>query len=624
MGQDHLTDLIERRLDRRSFLAGSLGATAGLMMGGRRGLAIKRQGAALKFVEVPGGRDGHHHVPTGYKSDVLIRWGDPLDPTGPAFSPTNLSAAIRKTQFGDYNDFIGYFPLGHGEVASRHGLLCVNHEFSRPDYMFPGFTTRKDLVRLTKSHAACELASQGVSVIEVELKDNTWGRVPKSRFARRITGLDTPVDISGPAAGSPRMRTGYDPTGRRVLGTFANCAGGMTPWGTLLSCEENFQVYFVGSTKDHPEPENLARYEVTGRLGAAGYWGMFIDRLNLVREPLEFNRYGWVVEVDPYDPTARPIKRTALGRFRHEGASSVVNRDGRVVVYLGDDAPGEYLYRFVSAHTVHPVDRKRNLHLLDEGVLSVARFDDEGTLRWMPLVFGSGPLNEKNGFKSQADVLIETRRAADLLGATSMDRPEGVEANPVSQRVFVMLTNNVGRGKTNPLNAANPRTNNIHGHVLELIPPGGNHAAESYKWDIFLRGGDPKSKTDDADYQGSLVTDSGWISCPDNCTFDRRGRLWIATDGHRGGADGLFACETSGPRRALTRRFFRAPAGAEVCGPRFTPDNTTLFLSIQHPGMGPGAHFSQPTCRWPDQGSDGPARSAVLAIRREDGGVIGD
>ena len=404
-----------------------------------------------------------------------------------------------------------------------------------------------------------------------------------------------------------------------------NCAGGITPWGTVLTAEENFHLYFHLTSPPAKEAANHQRYSV----GADRQynWYQVDERFDADRHPHEPNRFGWVVEFDPYDPTSVPVKRTALGRLRHEGASTSISHDDRVVIYMGDDSRFEYLYKFVSNRPYVADDPEANRDLLDDGILYVARFSEDGTVRWLPLLWGdgpAGPLVSGNGFASQADVLIETRRAASLLGATPMDRPEDVEENPVTHHVFVMLTNNSHRTPS-MTDAANPRAGNQHGHIIELLIPQvdgrPDHTATQHGWDLFLMGGD--SLHGSGFYQGHRP--QGWLSCPDNCTFDNAGRLWIATDGAESAAgflDGIYCCDTTGPNRALTRQWFRAPRGAELCGPCFTPDYSTLFIAVQHPGA--GSTFAQPSTRWPHAfDSQLPPQPAVVAIMRQDLGAVG-
>jgi len=423
------------------------------------------------------------------------------------------------------------------------------------------------------------------------------------------------------------MRTKANPAGTTVLGMVGNCGGGVTPWGTILTAEENFDQYFMGESADASESANYRRlgFRPAGPFG----WGRFHDRFDLTKEPREANRFGWIVEIDPYDPTWVPAKRTALGRFKHEAAETTLTPDGRVVVYSGDDARNEYFYRFVSHGHFNSNDLTANRDLLDEGTLSVARFLDDGMVVWEPLVFGEGPLTPANGFKNAADVVIDARLAADLLKATPMDRPEDVEANPVNGNVYVVLTNNSDR---KVVDKANPRPGNRVGHILELAPPRADgkpdHGADRFAWNIFLLAGDPANPSHQARY-GGTISASGWLACPDNIAFDKQGRMWIASDQGEaqqifGIGDGIWACDVDGPGRAVTRMFYRAPTGAEMCGPAFTPDCRTLFVAVQHPaGDDRGSNYDTPSTRWPDFRDDMPPRSSVVAITRNDGGIIG-
>jgi secreted PhoX family phosphatase len=486
--------------------------------------------------------------------------------------------------------------------------------------MFPGIAAGYP-ESMTAELCAVEMAAHGGSIVEIVLRDGRWSVVLDSPYNRRLMADATPMQVTGPAAGHPRLATRADPGATLVQGTLNNCAGGITPWGTYLLGEENFHGYFLGALpEEHAEAGNHQRYGVPG-----GWfqWGRFREEFDLAREPNAPNRYGWVVEVDALDPDSTPKKRTALGRCKHEGAESVIAPDGRVVLYMGDDQQFEYVYKFVTTGRYDPTNRAANLDLLDDGTLYVARFDADGTLAWLPLLHGTGPLTEANGFRSQADVVIETRRAADLLGATPMDRPEDVEAQPGTGRVYVMLTNNVRRTPAQK-DAANPRAENAFGHIVEITTPDGDHTATSARWEILLRAGDP-TRPEFGALWNPATSANGWFGSPDNCAFDPDGRLWVATDGNdaTGAADGLWGVETEGELRGTGYAFFRAPVGAEVCGPCFARDGRTLFVSVQHPGDGDRATFENPTTRWPDFAPDGPPRPAVVAIRRDDGGPIG-
>jgi secreted PhoX family phosphatase len=630
-GNPTMGEVIATRFNRRDLLRGSLAVAAISATVGSRALAANEQPAkktplaSFDFKEIEAGVDHTHHVAEGYDAQVLLRWGDPLFPDAPAFDPMSQSAEKQARQFGYNTDFVGYIPI---EGSSDHGLLVVNHEYTNEELMFPGLGVQdaKDVnfAKMTKDLVDIEMAAHGGAVVEIRRRNGQWQVVKDSKYTRRITA-ETPMDITGPAAGHARMRTSADAEGRKVRGMVNNCAGGVTPWGTWLSCEENFNGYFWGKmAEDHPEARNYKRYGI----GAPAYaWGKFHDRFDLAKEPNEANRFGWVVEIDPFDPNFVPKKRTALGRTKHEGAAGITNGDGRYVIYLGDDERFDYVYKFVTAGKVDPQNRAANFGLLDEGVLYVARYNPDGTGAWLPMVHGQGPLTEANGFRSQADVLIETRRAADLLGATKMDRPEDIEANPATNRVYVMLTNNTRR-KEDQVDAANPRANNAFGHIVEMMPEGGNHAATAFAWEVLVKCGDPSVASVGATFS-SETTRNGWFGMPDNCAIDSQGRLWISTDGNNakatGRADGLWALETEGELRGTSRHFFRVPLGAEMCGPCFTPNDETLFLAVQHPGEseeGAPASFENPATRWPDFKDGMPPRPSVLVVTRQGGGKI--
>ncbi|NWG23048.1 MAG: PhoX family phosphatase [Pseudorhodoplanes sp.] len=631
-----LGDIIAARLQRRDVLKGALGVAA--IAAGLAPLAIAAAGSAranatrFAFSEVEAGVDPRHHVAEGYDADVLIRWGDPVLPGAPAFDPQHQSAAAQKLQFGYNNDYLGYLPMRGAANPSRHGLLVVNHEYTNEELMFPGLgrqdTKTAAFGKMTREIADIEMAAHGGSVLEVRRDNGKWSVVPNSQFARRIDA-STPMRIGGPAAGHERMKTAADPSGREVTGMLNNCAGGITPWGTWLTCEENFHGYFSGKVPDdHREARNHKRYGVGGNWFI---WSKWHDRFDVAKEPNEANRFGWVVEIDPFDPSSTPVKRTALGRTKHEGAYVHVNKDGRIVVYSGDDERFDYVYKFVSNRRFDPASPAANRDLLDDGILYVARYDADGTGEWLPLVHGQGPLTEGNGFASQADVLIETRIAADFLKATRMDRPEDVKVNPATQSVYVMLTNN-SRRKADQVDAANPRPDNRFGHIIEMIPPGGDHASSQFRWEILVRCGDPAIAEVGATFHAS-TTRNGWFGMPDNCAIDHQGRLWVATDGNSGSrtgrTDGVWALETDGPMRGASKLFFRCPAGAELCGPMFTPDDETLFVAIQHPGESDDdpkaepATFENPSTRWPDFKDGMPPRPSVVAITRKGGGRIG-
>jgi len=621
-------EIIARR-SRRDVMRGMLGVSAMSAMVSPAALFAARaaeaqsQGASFDFTELDAGVTADQRVAEGYDAHVLIRWGDPVEADAPDFDPMNQSAEAQEKQFGYNNDFIGYVPLPAGSDNSEHGLLAVNHEYTNEELMFPNYSED------TAETVAIEQAAHGLTVVEVS-KDGPngqWTYKKDSPYNRRISGRSTPLTISGPAAGHARLKTSADPTGLNIIGTLNNCAGGVTPWGTTLHAEENFHGYFGGTLEEgHRETRNHARYGVPGEWYS---WAKFDRRFDVGQEPNEANRFGWIVELDPYDPNSTPVKRTALGRFKHEAAWVAVADDGRIGVYMGDDQRFDYLYKFVSNNRYDPNDRRANFGLLDDGTLFVARFHENGKVDWLPLVWGTGPLTPENGFESQADVLIETRVAADLVGATPMDRPEDVEVDPTSGHVYVMLTNNSQREDTNP---ANTRAPNPHGHIVD-IATGKDYGSLQDDWSVLVQCGNPENPDEEAVW-GPATTESGWFSSPDNCAIDNRGRLWVTTDGNSAAetsrSDGVWAMETEGELRGSAKHFYSCPAGAEMCGPYFTPNDETLFLAVQHPAdngedwpeFGQPSTFENPSTRWPDFQDGMPARPSVVSVVKSGGGKI--
>ena len=623
----------EVNAERRALLKGSLAGGALALAGipfagcaatpGPAGAAAKP--ATPGFVPVAPSKADAIVVPEGYEAYVLYAWGDPVS-DGPAFrQDASNTAADQAGQAGMHHDALHYFAMVEGSaLSSTHGLLVVNHEYTDDGLLHADGMRTWTAEKVAKSQAA-----HGVSVVEARVVGGRWTIVRPSRYARRVTGT-TPIRVSGPAAGDAAMRTRDDASGLAVLGTINNCAHGVTPWGTYLACEENFNGYFVNASGSLP-PEHR-RYGITAK-GFGYRWHEFDERFDAAKHPNEPNRFGWVVEVDPWDPRSTPVKRTALGRFKHEGATVALAADGRVVVYMGDDERFEYVYKFVSSGRYRPGEREANRALLDEGVLHVARFDADGTGRWLPLVHGQGPLTAANGFASQADVLIRARSAGDALGATKMDRPEWIAVSPQGNDVYCTMTNNSQRGaKDRPgVDAANPRAANVFGHVVRWREAGGDPGSiVPFRWDIFARCGDPAHA--DAGKRGDVRGDA--YGSPDGLWFDPRGLLWIQTDVststlNKGdyanlGNNMMLAADVA---TGETRRFLVGPAGCEVTGVVMTPDLTTMFVDIQHPGESPSerADPDRPKAisSWPDGPSGGRPRSATIVVRRRDGGIVG-
>ena len=601
-------------------MAGALSGTlAGCASGGPAGA-----GPRLGFQPVPPSAADTVVVPEGYVAEAIAPWGDPVGIAGamPAFRPdAGNSAAEQAVQMGMHHDGMHYFALD----GSRRGLLVMNHEYTDDGLLHTDGMANWSADKVRKAQAA-----HGVSVIEVAQQGGRWQVVKPSRWARRITA-NTPFALGGPAAGHPLMRTALDPAGRTVLGTLNNCAAGITPWGTYLSGEENWAFYFDG-----PE-QNDADQQRWGLRKTGWYrWGEHDERFDAKKHPNEFHRFGWVVEIDPMDPDSLPVKRTALGRAAHEGAWVAVTRDGRAVVYSGEDARFEYLYKFVSRDRIAPAGNGRtaaqaNRTLLDHGTLYVARFDADGTGRWLPLVHGQGPLTAANGFADQGEVLIKARQASDLLGGTKMDRPEWLAIDPATRQVFCSLTNNSARGAAGQpgVDAANPRANNVMGQVIRWVDDG-DFDGTTMRWDHLLLAGDPANARPEA--QGNVRGDA--FACPDGLYFDARGVLWIQTDMStsamgkgelaRLGNNQMLACD---PATGEVRRFLTGPVGCEITGATMAPDGRSFFINIQHPGETPSERSdpAAPTrwSTWPEGPGAARPRSATLVIRRRDGGLIG-
>ncbi|WP_046468321.1 PhoX family protein [Allosalinactinospora lopnorensis] len=620
-GNPPFQKVLANRFSRRDMLrGGTIAATGFLVSGMVNGNAGARPtpgrpSPLLGFTAVPPSDADAVVVPDGYSADVLIRWGQPLRSDGPAWKKDASNTAEEAAeQIGSHHDGMHFFPLGKGKEANRHGLLVLNHEYIDRTLLY----TDGD-EEMTREKVDKALASHGVSIVEIELVDGEWQAVD-SECNRKVTPT-TPVELSGPVPADHPELQARDPQPR---GTINNCSHGVTPWNTYLTCEENFNAYFGttdGSWEPTPEQD---RYGIN----AAGFdyrWYEVDPRFDVATNPKELNRFGWVVEIDPFDPGHTPVKRTALGRVKHEGAVTTESR-GRVVVYTGDDQDGDYIYKFVGSGPWKAV-RARGESPLDHGTLYVARFDDDGSGEWLPLVFDEGPLTADNGWEDQADVLLRTREAADAVGATPMDRPEWIAVQPSSNDVFCSLTNGeLGEGD------ASPRDPNPYGHIIKWREKDGHNTATTFTWDIFVLAGDPA-------YDDEVELDEdGIFGSPDGLWFDPDGRLWIQTDVSNSvqndpeeGYDNIAnnAMLAADPSTGEIRRFLTGPRGAEITGVITTPDQKTMFINVQHPGESTAA-IGEPTpedpravSNWPDFDSGGRARSATVVIRKDDGGVIG-
>ncbi|HUG35782.1 MAG TPA: PhoX family phosphatase [Candidatus Limnocylindrales bacterium] len=618
-----LASVLAARLSRRRLLAGGLAAAGATLLGPALRPAAAQNGL-LGFASVPIWREDTIAVPRGYRAEVLYAWGDPIS-AGPAFRPdASNTVEDQEAQAGMHHDGLHFFPLPVGGSSSTHGLLAVNHEYTDDGLLHPGGMDPWTAEKVRKSQAA-----HGVSVVEARLDRGRWSVVRPSTFARRITG-STPIRLTGAAAGHAWLQTAADPTGLTALGTLNNCANGYTPWGTYLTCEENFNGYFVNRSAAVGPLQR--RYGINER-GFGYRWHEHDARFDAAAHPNEPNRFGWVVEIDPYDPHRPAVKHTALGRFKHEGAALAMAGDGRVVFYMGDDERFEYVYKFVSRDAWTPgMSRAAGMRLLEHGTLYAARFDADGTGEWRALAHGLNGLDAGAGFPSQAEVLINARRAADVAGATKMDRPEWIAVHPRTSEAYVALTNNANRGKAgSPApDAANPRAENVFGHIVRWRERGGAAAGTRFDWDVFLLCGDPTLA--DAGRHGTIKGDV--FGSPDGLWFDARGVLWIQTDVstsvlHKGDYAGIGNNQmlAADPATREVRRFLTGPGGCEITGVTVTPDGTSLFVNVQHPGE-TASERSNPAApkavsSWPDGPAGGRPRSATLVIRKTDGGLLG-
>ncbi|MXX23490.1 MAG: PhoX family phosphatase [Rhodospirillales bacterium] len=603
--------VVRRRLSRRRFRRGAaeLITTAFVTAAARtRPAPPDSARGPLPFSSVAANTRDTVTVPEGYSWHVVVRWADAMWSDGHPLDPvTGGTGASQERAFGDNNDGMELFTIGH------RTLLAVNNEYVNRHILFgtsgSGLPRTADDVRKSK-------AAHGVSIVEVRQENGIWSVVPDSCYNRRITA-DTPMAITGPARGHHLLRTAADPDGIRSLGTWNNCGSGKTPWDTFLTCEENFHFYFASSDPEAELPDALARYGVQASDRNIG-WSAHDERFDIAKHPNEANRVGYVVEIDPTDPLSIPRKRTALGRFKHENAELVVADSGQVVVYMGDDERGEFLYRFISDG--HYREGGDNAGLLEAGTLFAARFDDDGSGAWLPLT------PETTGLPSVADICVHTRQAASAVRATTMDRPEWVAANPTGPEVYCCLTNNTHRGKEpnsggdpTPVNGPNPRAENRYGQIVRWRPTRGDHASSTFSWDLYVVAGNPAVHTGPNAGSPNLTTENMFNS-PDGLAFDSTGMLWIQTDGAYSD-EGDFAGQGNNqmllghPATGEIRRFLVGPKECEVTGVTWSADRKTMFVGIQHPGEKGGSHFPG--------GGDTIPRSAVIAVTRDDGGRIG-
>ena len=597
--------VVERALSRRGFLGSAVAFGSGAAVFGSGILSsatsARAQTAGFNFEPIDIATDFDIHVPNGYQWKSMVRWGDPLftEAEGAYSAETGVPVGMSDKVFGENTDGMETFE-SDGRV-----LLAINSEYVNPKINLPaaseGVPQSADEVLMLKN-------MQGVTVVEVADQGAGWSVVLDSPFNRRITH-ETVMTMDGPAAGGDLVKTNADPEGMSPKGTMNNCGSGKTLWDTYLTCEENFNGYF-GATGEYDETDGLIRYGVGGE-GRYAY-EKFDPRYDLSVEPNEPNRHGWVTEIDPADPESTPIKHTALGRFKHENAEMVQASDGRVVVYMGDDERGEFMYKFVSNGTW--AEGRATDGLLSDGTLYAAKFNDDMTGEWLALT------PETTGMPIE-EILVFARIAGSKVGATTMDRPEWIAANPLRVEAYCALTNNTNRGvKPNaggdetPVGGPNPRESNKYGQIVRWRPDAEDHGSSSFTWDLYVMAGNPDVYENV--YGGSQnVTAGNMFNSPDGMAFSSDGMLWIQTDGddsNEGDFEGQGNNQmlVGNPETGEIARFLTAPNGAEVTGLTWSPDRTVAFVGIQHPGGS-----------WPD--GEGKPRSAVISVWRDDGAAFG-
>ncbi len=646
---EYFGDVLSRAMSRRSLLKSAIFGGAGLTLLACGGGGVSASPQPLTFRTIYPNTEDKITIPEGFNHNVVIRWGDALDNGSNLDWNKIRSQGVdsndverQKKCFGYNCDFVGFLRTQDGK-----SLLVINHEYCNPELMFPvpflsGNAPSQG--RPTEEESRFMLEAHGLSVVEIrKSQDGSWEYVKNSPYNRRITG-STKCEITGPARGHRLMRTYYDSEGTFVYGTLNNCAAGKTPWGTVLTCEENFHSYFGGNRNNITDDLVRSihqRYGVPGSF--APYYGFMNlkgesgkSRFNINDEPNEAFRFGWVVEVDPMDPNSTPKKRTALGRLKHEAATYAIAPDGRVVVYMGDDERFEYVYKFITKGKYNPNNRQANMDLLDEGELYVAKFKDDLTGEWILIAkcekkpdgtYAITPNpNLPEPFKSDPVLcFINTRGAADALGATKMDRPEDIEWNPLTKSAWVALTYNERRGASGQpgTDRANPRPNNVMGHIVEIKEANGNPASTTFTWQIPILCGDPNA----SDQNNKLIiygqpasSSTPAISAPDNFVIDKLGNVWIATDGNPSFSrlkknDGVYVLN---PFTKEFKMVLSGVPGCEICGPEFSDDWKTFFCAIQHPGEGetPSNDLSS---RWPYGDNVQVPRPSVIAVWRTDG-----
>lgn len=667
--------ILEANLSRRTLTRGGLSAalavfTGGVLAGCGGGDSDNVPDPAptpepklqLGFESLPNSMTDACVVPAGYVAHVLGAWGTPLsDQAAPWKNDGSNTSADLLHSTGMHHDGMHYFPLNS---SSTEGLLVVNHEYIDENALHPnGQTGTGAGEKRPAEEVRKEINAHGVAVMHIRKQGSEWEIVKNSTYNRRFTSA-TPMALAGPVAQTDWVKTPFSTDGRSVRGTNNNCGNGTTPWGTYITAEENWAAVFANQTPAADIPAHQKRLGVGGKgryqwetaAGDVSEVDGEFSRFNITPTGAsaiddwrnEINGFGYLVEIDPYDPASTATKRTAMGRFAHEGAAYSNPKQGQpLAFYSGDDSRFEYLYRYVSDAKWDAADAQRTDRIavghkyLDQGTLYVARFDENGKGEWLALLPSTpgkngGTLGDQ--YATVAEILINTRGAADFVGATPMDRPEWTAVHPTNGDVYLTLTNNTSRNADKGTNAANPRLNNVNGHIIRWHD---DAHSNTFEWDIFVFGSDAGA---DADTNRSGLTTLNQLASPDGLAFDDRGILWIQTDnGIDGGRKNAVAKATNDQMLAVIpgaladasgtgpvihsgnqgdlRRFFVGPNEAEITGFAYTPDYSTIFLNVQHPVNWPAYDSTDATAV--PSGTVRP-RSSTVVIQRKDGGRIGE
>ena len=607
-GGERLSRVLSRRLARRALLKGG---TLGAMLGARarRTLFAHETDENLTFGPIAGGTEDEIRVPDGYTWEALARWGDRVKFGASAFNPSNLDAGAQRKQVGYNCGYLGWVDY----QPTLGGIVCIGHNDTNPELMFPDYSQEFT----TLQQVDYELAALGVTVFQAPPRRTSaaprYWFYGSSNYNERLHG-ESSLTMTGPVAGHSLLVTSSDTGGNLATGTFNACGGGISPWGTFLVAEGCFGQYFAnnGSVTNEMAREANAALGVLDE-GSSRPWWRFHNRFDLASEPNEANKFGWIVEVDPWDRDYPRRKLTAIGRLSHCSASVALSSSNKVALYTADSSQFAHLYKFVSTDAFDRTNRPAAKNLLDNGTLYVAKFNEDGTGEWLPLVYESGSLNASNGFTSQADVLLFPGQAAEVLGATQLESPRDVQVGPAGGKVYLSLW---GTEEPPPAEGEEETSGDLVslGQIVEIEEDGSDSAATTFSWQVFMQCGDPGVEEHDAYFAEFDATSASAIARPGQVRFDHHGNLVIATSGQHadlGILDGVFFVPTAGDERGYNRQLLSCVAGASCGAAVVSPDHQLLLVAIQHPGKG-GTRGE----RISTFGGDDINRPAVIAVTR--------